>query len=113
VGDDLLVSNTVVRPTGSKFYYVKSEQELQAEMEADMAVGLTTDSAGEPRLYARIASSRFTEDTPVTITRRRGIPWPHWRKKPPHLVEGLATIRGVPRIIMFQDGVKSTTKRIY
>lgn len=97
----MAVKETVVVPGGTRFYYIKSEGELRAEQEADVATGRVLDSAGEPRLYSNIASSRFTEDTPATITRRRGLEWPHWNKKPAHLVEGLATIRGVPRLVMF------------
>lgn len=101
LGDDQAVSETVVRPAGSKFYFIKSDEDLAAEREADIKVGATLDSAGEPKLYSKVASSSFPEDTLVTITRRRRVPWPHWRMKPTHLVEGLATIRGVPRLVMF------------
>ncbi len=92
---------TITRRAGSKFYYIKSEEDLVMEREADINAGRVLDDAGEPRLYSKIAASSFPEDTLVTITRRRGIPWPHWNKKPTHLVEGLATIRGVPRLVMF------------
>jgi len=91
---------TIVCPKNSKFYYVKSSEELAAEQAADAKVGRFLDSAGESILYSNVASSSFLEDTPVTITRRRGVNWPHWSKRPAHLVEGLATIEGSPRIIM-------------
>lgn len=101
LGDDQPVREAVLKTKGSKFYYIKSEEDLIAEREADIAAGRVLDDAGEPRLYSKIATSSFPEDTLITITRRRGVPWPHWRKKPTHLVEGLATIRGIPRMVMF------------
>jgi len=97
----MAMKEAVVLPGGTRFYYIKTEDELRAEREADVATGQVLDSAGEPRLYSKIASSRFTEDTLATVTRRRGLEWPHWNKKPAHLVEGLATIRDVPRLVMF------------
>jgi|APGre2960657373_1045057.scaffolds.fasta_scaffold297142_1 hypothetical protein len=87
---------------GSRFYYVKTDVEIDAQREADIKTGNVMDSAGESILYSRIARSVFREDTAVSITKRRGIEWPHWTPKPTHLVEGLATIGGVPRIIMFK-----------
>lgn len=94
---------TVTRPKGSKFYYVKTADELDAERQADVNVGRFMNDAGESILYSRITSSVFREDTAVCITKRRGIEWPHWSARPTHLVEGLATIAGVPRIIMFRN----------
>lgn len=92
---------TIIRPKGSRFYYVKSEDDLLAERQADIKVGRVMDSAGESLLYSRIAAAAFPDDTLVVITKKRGIEWPGWTKKPAHLVQGLATIRGVPRIVMF------------
>jgi len=107
------VRETVVRLSGSKFYYVKSDADIDAERQADIKVGRVMDDAGESILYARIASSRFPEDTLVTITKRRGVDWPHWGKKPTHLVEGLATISGIPRIIMFVHDASSRVNEVY
>lgn len=95
------MSETFICHKGSHFWYLRSEEELERIQTRDAAAGYYNDSAGEPLLYSKIGREQFKEDTVVTILRRRGIPWPHWTKKPKHLIEGLATIKGTPRIILF------------
>jgi hypothetical protein len=56
---------------GSRFYYVKTDVEIDAQREADIKTGNVMDSAGESILYSRIAGSVFREDTAVSITKRR------------------------------------------
>lgn len=94
--------DTIVRPAGTWFWYVKTEEEIERLRVRDLEEGRVLDDAGEPRLYSSVGAEMFSEDTVVMITRRRGVTWPHWTRKPKHLAEGLATIGGVPRIIMFK-----------
>lgn len=95
-------NETVVLRTGGTYWYHISQEKLEAIQRLDAETGNTCDSAGEPRIYTTLRSGIVDEDTLVTITRRRNIPWNCYRTKPSHLVEGLATIVGVPQIIMFQ-----------
>ena len=97
----MALKETVVVPGGTRFYYIKTEAEIEAQRRGDIARGRTMTDDGETILYSKVGGGRFEADTPATITRRRGLEWPHWNKKPAHLVEGLATIRGVPRLVMF------------
>lgn len=90
----------VIQRAGTRFWYVKSEEEIERLKARDRQAGRFLDDAGEPLLYSSIGAETFKDDTLVTITRRRGVPWPHWTRKPTHLVEGLATIDGVPRLVM-------------
>lgn len=88
----------IVLPKGRKFYWKRSDEELQY-----IRVNASPlDDAGEPRVFSYQGSGFLLEDTVVAITRRRGIEWHGWGRKPPYLVEGIATINGIPRIICFQ-----------
>lgn len=90
----------VLRRAGTWFWYVKSVEEIEKIQARDREAGRFLDAAGESLLYSSIGTGMFEDDTLVTITRRRGVPWPHWTRKPAYLAEGLATIAGVPRLVM-------------
>lgn len=90
----------MIQRAGTWFWYVKSAEDIEKLKARDREAGRFLDDAGEPLLYSSIGTEMFKDDTLVTITRRRGVPWPHWTRKPAHLVEGLATIAGVPRLIL-------------
>lgn len=90
----------MIQRAGTRFWYVKSIEEIEKLKASDREAGHFLDSAGEPLLYSSIGTETFKDDTLVTITRRRGVPWPHWARKPTHLVEGLATVDGVPRLVL-------------
>lgn len=92
---------TIIRPSGSSYYYVKTEAELEALRRDDIARGRTMTDDGETILYSKVGADRFEVDTAVTITKKRGVPWPTWSRKPAGLYEGLATIDGNPRLIMW------------
>lgn len=92
----------VVLPAGSLFWYRVSDAELEAERAEDVARGDALDSAGETRLYPSVRGDRLAVDTVATVLRRRGVTWDHWRARPKNLAEGLATIEGVPRVVMFR-----------
>lgn len=94
--------DTIVRPAGTWFWYVKTEEEIEHLRAHDRESGRFLDDAGEPLLYSSIGTGMFKEAAVVTITRRRGVPWPHWTKRPRHLVEGLTTIDGAPRLVLLQ-----------
>lgn len=94
---------TILARKGSTYYYVLTPEQLRAIEVADAEAGNFWDSAGEPRMYSPVTSGCFETDTPVAITRRRGVQWPTWRNKPKHLCEGVATIDGIPRVIMVID----------
>lgn len=96
-------SDTIVARKGTTYYYVLTEEQVRALEEYDTRTGDTLDSAGEPRLYSQVTSGCFQTDTPVAITKRRNVQWPTWRNKPKYLCEGVATIDGVPRVIMVVD----------
>lgn len=59
------------------------------------------DDAGEPTIVNSTGTSHLNEPTTVTITKTRKIDWHSWFNKPKFLVEGLTTINGNPKIIMF------------
>ena len=90
----------MIQRAGTRFWYVKTEEEIERLRARDREEGRILDDAGEPRLYSSVGAEIFSEDTVVMITRRRGVPWPHWTRKPAHLAEGLATIAGVPRLVL-------------
>jgi len=96
-GDDV-----VLLPTGTHYWFRRTEDELQKLIQHDISIGNSITSDGESRIYSPVGGTRLKVDTVVTVTRRRGIEWTTWYRKPRHLLEGLATIDGVPRIIMFQ-----------
>lgn len=93
---------TTLLPAGTRYWYRRSDAELQEMMQHDIAIGNSMTSDGESRIYSPVGGTKLDVDTVVTVTRRRGIEWNTWYLKPKHLVEGLATIDGVPRMIMFQ-----------
>lgn len=93
--------DVVIIPPHWKYYYIRTNEELAAARERDIAAGRHMDSAGEPLLYSKIAAAQVSTATTVMITKKRGITWDTWLTRPRHLVEGLATINGVPRFIMF------------
>jgi|GEM_PF-7111742 len=90
----------LIQRAGTEYWYVKSVEEIEKLKARDKEAGRFLDDAGEPLLYSSIGTGIFKDDTLVAITRRRGVPWPHWTRKPTHLAEGLATIAGVPRLVL-------------
>lgn len=97
----------IVCQANTRFWYLKSEEEIDRRRTEDQRVGRHLDDAGETILYSAIGSGSLREPTVVTITRRRNVPWPHWSKKPKHLVEGIATVDGVPRLVMISLPVQT------
>lgn len=94
--------DTVILPATGTYWYHITQEQLEAIRRQDIEEGNTYDAGGEPRIYTALRSGYVKDHTLVTITRRRGVPWNSWRTKPRHLVEGLATIDGVPKVIIFQ-----------
>lgn len=92
---------TIVLPWGTGIWYNKSLEEVEEERRRDIMSGNTLTSDGESRLYSPIGYRMLRHDSLVVITRKQGMEWNGFRKKPTHLVEGLATIDGVPQLIMF------------
>ena len=88
---------------GTIYFRNRSIEELREIIDAHVRDGQTLDSAGEPRIYSSTFSDVLEEDTVVTITKKR-VPrelWDTWRQRPGRLTEGLATIDGIPQVIMF------------
>lgn len=98
-------NETVALKPGMNYYYVKTPGELEAERQADLASGHYMTDDGETILYSKVARSAFDQPTVVTIIKKRGVEWHHWRKRPPHLYEALATVKGQVRTIMFTRGM--------
>lgn len=94
--------DTNLLAAGTHYWYRRTETEMQELIQHDIAIGNSITSDGESRIYSPIGGTRLKVDTVVTVTRRRGIEWNTWFRKPRHLAEGLATIDGAPRMIMFQ-----------
>jgi len=94
---------TIVIPAGTTYYYTRTKEECEDIRQRDIATGNNYDSAGEPKIYSRITSSRIQENTFCTIIKNRNIEWDTWFNKPSHLLEVLATINGAPRIILVKD----------
>ena len=90
----------IVKPSGAKFWFIRSEEEMIRIKERDREAGRFLDSAGETLLYSPLGSGVFEENTVISVVKKRGLRWPHWTKKPKHLIEGIATIGGAPRVIM-------------
>ncbi len=101
---------TITRPSGSYYYYVKTQAEIDALRREDIARGRTMTDDGETILYSKIGGGQLVEDTAVTIIKKRGVEWPTWSKKPAGLYEGLATIDGSPRVIMFVGRARKPQK---
>lgn len=103
----------IEREAGTWFWYIRTQEELDQMAARDRESGDVLDAAGEPRLYAKVGSRMFKEATIVAVTRRRKVPWPHWTRKPKYLVEGLATVGGVPRLVLITDPpwVQSLTEK--
>ena len=95
---------TVVLPWGTGLWYNKSPEEVEEERRRDIMTGNTLTSDGETRLYSTIGYFVLRQDALAIITRKRGVEWSGFRKKPTHLVEGLVTLDGVPRLVMFSYG---------
>jgi hypothetical protein len=91
--------NVIVLPAGSKIYWVRTDLEMERLYSNTMG---RFDDAGEPYVYSRQATGFLLEDTVVTITKRRGVQWHGWGRRPPFLVEGFATNSTLSRIISFQ-----------
>ena len=92
-------TDTIVLLAGNKFYWVRTDLEMERLYSSTMG---RFDDAGEPYVYSRQGTGFILDDTVVTITKRRGVQWHGWGRRPTFLVEGLATINGLPRIIYFQ-----------
>jgi len=94
--------DTLTLASGTRYWYRRTKTELDALVQYDISIGNTMTSDGESRIYSPIGGAMLEVETVVTVTRRRGLEWNTWYRKPRHLVEGLATIDGVPRIIIFK-----------
>lgn len=92
-------ADIIVLPARSKYYWHRTESDMQRLYDSTRG---QLNSAGESYVYNGQGLGFLDEATVVTITRRRGIEWRGWGKRPTFLVEGLATINGLPRIIYFQ-----------
>ena len=87
----------VTLPAGTKYHWNRSPEEVK-----DIYSRLPPlDDAGEPTIVNSTGTSYLNEPTTVTITKTRKIDWYSWFRKPKFLVEGLTTINGNPKIIMF------------
>lgn len=95
---------TIVLPWGTGIWYNKSPEEVEEERRRDITSGNTLTSDGESRLYSPIGYRMLRQDALVIITRKRDVEWNGFRPKPAYLVEGLATIDGVPQLVMFNYG---------
>lgn len=82
-------------------WYVKSDAEIEHQQRGDEAAGRFFDSAGEPLLYSRLGSMSSQSPQIALVTRVRGLQWPHWGSRPVGLVEGIVTLDGVVRTVMF------------
>ena len=96
-----MAKETITRTKGSNYYYIRTDAEIDRQRQEDIARGRTMTDDGETILYSRLGHGTFEADTAVTITKKRGVEWPHWSKKPAGLYEGLATIKGSPQLIMW------------
>ena len=92
---------------GTKYYWRRSVFELEMIRQRDVTSGNVYDSAGEPRIYCPITSDILEEDVVVTVTRKRGVNWDHWRNKPAYLTEGITTINGEAKVILFSRETKA------
>ena len=100
--NNLKMRDIVIKHPGTRFWFIRSEEEMKRIEERDREAGRFLDSAGETLIYSPLGSGVFEENTVVSVIKKRGIKWPHWTKKPKYLVEGLATIDNCPRIVMIQ-----------
>ena len=94
----------VVLPWGTWIWYNRSPEEIEDERQRDITSGDTLTSDGEPRLYSSVGLTGLRHNTTAVIIRKRGVTWNGLRARPKHLVEGLVTIDGAPRIVMFSYG---------
>ena len=104
-------AETLVLPAGTLYFQNRSDAELEAIRAHDIATGNALDSAGEPRLYNKTAMHALEEETFVTITKKRTDEWYSWRQKPSYLTEGLASIGGIPKLIMFSRAAHIRERR--
>ena len=96
---------TIVIPAPVKYWYERTDEQIDNLRELDRRMGTTLDSAGEPKIYNRIASAQCDEPLICTVLKTRGVSWNAWtwHKKPTYLIEVIATINNVPRIIKVRD----------
>lgn len=95
--------DVIIVPSGSKYWYDRTDEELKRISDLDDACGSTLDSAGEPKIYNKTASKTTKIDLTCTVIKSRGVPWSTCFKKPTHLLEVLATIDGMPKVIKVRD----------
>lgn len=91
----------VVEPR-STIYYLKTSAEIQARQAEDEAKGRFFDDGGEPLLYSKIGYINIDTATVATVTRMRGLQWPHWTRRPKGLIECFINVDGVPRLVMLK-----------
>jgi hypothetical protein len=97
------MNETILLPKGTRYWYRKKPEELEQERQKNEARGRFFDDAGEPVLYSAIGTNWFQESTLITVIKKRNVEWTHWSPKPKFLAEGLATINGLPKVVMFQN----------
>ena len=96
------MKETIVLLSGTRFWYVKTDEQIGTERQRDLDSGKYLDVGGEPLLYSQLGSGKLVCHTIVTILKKKNVGWPHWSNKPAYLTEGLTTISGSPRLILFQ-----------
>ena len=82
-------NEVVTLSAGTRVYFVRTPQDIEAERLRDIASGHTMTCDGETILYSSIASATLPRDTSITITKKSKVEWPTWTKKPKRLTEGL------------------------
>ena len=92
----------VILSKSSSVWYDKSDDEIAAQYASDAAAGRFMDSAGEPIIHSRVGSMMLDRDVTAIVTKTKGLIWRHWIRRPKGLVEGLITISGIPRYVMFK-----------
>lgn len=94
---------TLTLPAGTKYWFDRTPEQIDNLRALDAAMGQTFDSAGEPKIYNVTTSRTTKEDIVVTVTKKRGVSWNSWFKKPSYLIEAITTIEGMPKIIKIRD----------
>lgn len=90
-------------PAGTKYWWDRTDEQIENLRCLDAAMGATIDSAGEPKIYNRTTWNTALETLTCTVTKTRGVSWNSWANKPTFLIEALTTIDGKPRVIKFRD----------
>lgn len=98
-----MMNITLTIPAGTKFWYDRTDAQIDNIRALDAAMGATLDSAGEPKIYNVTTSGILREGVVCTVLKTRGVTWQSWMRKPTYLIEVLATIEGVPRIVKVRD----------